>query len=760
MIARLLVALPARTLVPLLLIAFSLLAASVNYLAQLRDFGRAVEQVERERLIERLSIDQSRIEAQQGVGDGARERLHVAELGLLAGITHAYLVGEDGVVRASLRRTDIGRPLGVALGDEREEVRAALFAAERTDRAALAVTRVENDLALIGDVPIRAAGRLLVRLDLAGPIAVRQVAGRGELAREAATLFFGASLLLVLLHFMWFRRAARLTATVEAIAGGELEARTRLDGGDEIGAIAAAVDRMAAELQARQAGLQRLSALINRSPVVAMAWRNAPGWPASYVSESISQWGYTVEDFISGAFTYVALIHPEDRARISAQVALHLAEGPDDYRQEYRLRTADGRWIWVDDRTWLTRDAKGAVTHIDGVLLDVTERRIAAEAERLHKERLEAAEAHAHLGSWEFDVASGTGWWSAQMFAMMRLPAQPQPPSPEDFLNRIHPQDREAVAEAMRLMADGGVPEAVTYRTNPQDGEMRWYTPSFYAEYDDGGRPTKFSGTVLDVTAVHAAEREVRELNAELEKRVAERTAQLEAANKELESFSYAVSHDLKAPLRGIDGYSEILLQDYGDQLDDDARLFLGNVRHGVAQMHELIEDMLAYSRMERRSVEARVLNLCQLVETVVESRGGAIDGRRIPIHQRIPPLEVIADREGLTLVLRNLLENALKFSKGRDDAEVELGVHDEEGSVTMWVRDNGVGFDMKYHDRIFEIFQRLHRAEEYPGTGVGLALVKKAVQRMGGDVWAESAPGQGAVFYLRLPSAENRSFM
>ena len=241
-------------------------------------------------------------------------------------------------------------------------------------------------------------------------------------------------------------------------------------------------------------------------------------------------------------------------------------------------------------------------------------------------------------------------------------------------------------------------------------------------------------------------------LNADLEHRVAERTAQLESANRELEAFSYSVSHDLKAPLRGVDGYSQILLLDYGEQLDGEGRELIGYVRDGVAQMHALIEDMLAYSRMERRALETRVVQLDGIVRSIIEQRVAVGDMDETDLVCELSETRAKVDREGFALAMRNLIENAIKFSRTRAHPRVEIGAEDHEAHILIWVRDNGIGFDMQYHDRIFDIFQRLHRAEDYPGTGVGLALVKKAVGRMGGRVWAESDIDRGATFYLELP--------
>lgn len=249
-----------------------------------------------------------------------------------------------------------------------------------------------------------------------------------------------------------------------------------------------------------------------------------------------------------------------------------------------------------------------------------------------------------------------------------------------------------------------------------------------------------------------ASEAALNALNIDLENRVAERTAQLEAANRELEAFSYSVSHDLKAPLRGVDGYSQILLLDYSDRLDDEGRLLLGNIRSGVAQMHALIEDMLAYSRIERRALEAREIALDTIASQLVEQRDVDPGAHSVEISCSLEGVVARIDRDGFALALRNLLENAIKFSRGQESPRIEIGAEDRDDRVLLFVRDNGIGFDMQYHDRIFDIFQRLHRAEDYPGTGVGLALVKKAVNRMGGRVWAESALGEGATFYMELP--------
>lgn len=245
---------------------------------------------------------------------------------------------------------------------------------------------------------------------------------------------------------------------------------------------------------------------------------------------------------------------------------------------------------------------------------------------------------------------------------------------------------------------------------------------------------------------------ELRAANAVLEHRVAERTAALEEKNRALKLFSSSVAHDLKAPLRGIRGYSRILLEKYDHCLDAEGQRLLRAVQGSAQRMNQLIDDLLAYSRLEQHALAVAPIAVQPFVDALVEERRGDLVEGGIALVMDVRCDVILGDREALGQALRNYLDNAIKFTRGRAAPRIELGVAREGTRVRLWVRDNGIGFDMKYHDTIFEIFQRLHGEEEHPGTGVGLALVRKAMERHRGRAWAESAPGQGAMFCLEIP--------
>lgn len=244
---------------------------------------------------------------------------------------------------------------------------------------------------------------------------------------------------------------------------------------------------------------------------------------------------------------------------------------------------------------------------------------------------------------------------------------------------------------------------------------------------------------------------DLRQLNADLEWRVNARTAQLEAANHELEAFSYSVSHDLRAPLRHVDGFADLLQRHARESLDDKARHYLAQISDSAQSMGRLIDDLLVFSRMGRTEMQDQRVDLNVLVEEA--RRVLANEAANRDIHWRVSPLpETRGDPAMLQLVFANLVSNAIKYTAGRAGAEIAIGAEQSDRETVVCVRDNGVGFDMNYSHKLFGVFQRLHSADEFEGTGIGLANVRRIVQRHGGRTWAEGEVGRGAAFFFSLP--------
>jgi len=403
-------------------------------------------------------------------------------------------------------------------------------------------------------------------------------------------------------------------------------------------------------------------------------------------------------------------------------------------------------------------DGRGEIFATVHVARDVTSIKETARQLKVSEERLNRAQRIAHLGSWELDIASNVLTWSDEVFRIFGLQPQSFAPCYEDFLDSVHPEDREKVHtiywDSLRKGKDY---YEIEHRiVQKSTGTIRYVHEKCEHFRDENGKLIRSGGMVHDITERNEADKKILILNNELQRNIrqlAESNKELERSNRDLQQYAYIISHDLQEPLRTVSSFVQLLSRRYQGKLDEKADTFINFAVEGAAHMQKLLTDLLLFSRVGGGELRLGKVSLGAVLDSIlchlknaIEESGARIESESLPV--------VLADEMQLTNLLQNLISNALKF-RSEQPPQIHVSAKREGSEWIICVRDNGIGIDPKFADRIFMVFQRLHRRDEYPGTGIGLAICKKVVERSGGRIWVESEPGRGAAFYFSLPAGE-----
>jgi PAS domain S-box-containing protein len=429
---------------------------------------------------------------------------------------------------------------------------------------------------------------------------------------------------------------------------------------------------------------------------------------------------------------------PESRQIIRDALDKARTEGT-PFQVEAEFICHDGSRTWVRSRGEAIRDAQNNIVKLQGTVQDITDLRASEEAFRLASERLALAANAGGIGIWDWDVAHNRLTWDESMFRLYGWAPNQIVPSHEAWAGSLHPDDKAATVETLQNVLRAGNQFDAVFRIIWPDQSIHHIKATATVHRDSAGEPIRMIGTNLDISDLKKGEAALKAAN-----------DQAELTNRELRAFSYSVSHDLRAPLRGIDGWSLALLEDYADQLGDRGREYLARVRSEAQLMGRLIDDLLNLSRVTQVGMNPVRVDLASIARGI-ESRLRKLEPSRTVEFVIPQTLNVFGDSGLLSAAMNNFIENSWKFTSKIPNARIEVGRVAIAGEKVYFVRDNGAGFDMAYAQKLFSPFQRFHKASEFPGTGIGLATVQRIIHRHGGRLWAEAAVNQGATFYFTL---------
>jgi PAS domain S-box-containing protein len=434
------------------------------------------------------------------------------------------------------------------------------------------------------------------------------------------------------------------------------------------------------------------------------------------------------------------VVHPDDLAQCNERWTASLATG-EPYHIEYRFkRAADGAYRWHLGRAVAGREAAGQIVRWYGTCTDIDDFKQVEEALRESDERLNTALSASGVGTWNWNIVSNSIVWDDYIHPLFGLQPKTFPGRYEDFLSLLHVDDRDRITREVAASVEQAAPYDTEYQVVWPDGSVHWLASRGKVFRDAAGRPLRMTGVCWDVTARKQAEAELERYSQELLR-----------SNQELEHFASISSHDLQEPLRTVASFSQLLRSRYKGKLDSDADDFIQFIVDGATRMQTLINDLLSYSRVGKHGLTFAPTSAEEVLRSALADLDVAIEeSQSVVTHGPLPV--VVGDAMQLRLLLQNLVGNAIKFRRPSEPARIHIAAETDDKGWQFSVRDDGIGLQPQYFDRVFIIFQRLHGRDEYPGTGIGLAICKKIVERHGGRIWVESEPGHGTTFHFTLP--------
>jgi len=542
----------------------------------------------------------------------------------------------------------------------------------------------------------------------------------------------------------WTRKITRplidLRNAAGKIAAGDLTRRVAVRQADEIGDLGQAFNQMAAALAERETALASVQKAKTAAEMIdgvldPVAITDVDGRIRQVNRAFYEVFGF--DETIIGKLP-TEIVRPEDIEPVLKSIERALAEGAVN-NFECTIVAGDGRQITVLNNIKLMRDEGGRPQGFTTVLRDIADRKQIEESLARSEEKFRLVAESASDLIYEWDIATGSLEWSGRIDEILGYEMGSFPRNIAAWEGIIHPDDLPCVAAALDNHLLNGAPYRQEYRVRRQDGGALLWTDRGIALRDENGRPYRMIGACSDVT-------EVREKNQALE----EAYEDLERSYADLEQYAYVASHDLQEPLRMIVSYVQLIERRYRDRLDDDGKVFMDFAMDGAARMQTLIRDLLTYARVGRGGLNPKPTDLKALAGEVLEDLKITVEESGAVVTVDALPV-VTADRSQMAQLLQNLISNAVKF-RGAQPPDIKIGARLEDENWLVFVRDNGIGIDKAHLEKIFTMFQRLQRREDYIGTGAGLAIARRIVERHRGRIWIESALGTGTTVYFTLP--------